>query len=165
MVITTIHPVRRTVSAAIRYIIDGDKTGDHSLVQSFMCEGKPDRAAEQFWEVRQRVGTGRSATLAQHLIQSFLPGEVTPEQAMMIGEELCHRLLGEQYQFVIATHIDHSHIHNHIVFNKLNSQNGDLDFIRITGMRCVYLQAAYRGIYSRYGFSSVCCCLLDYHQW
>ena len=124
MAITTIHPIRRTVSAAIRYIIDGDKTGDHSLVQSFMCEGKPDRAAEQFREVRQRVGTGRSTTLAQHLIQSFLPCEVTPEQAMMIGEELCHRLLGEQYQFVIATHIDHSHIHNHIVFNNTNMISG-----------------------------------------
>ena len=124
MAITTIHRVRRTVSAAIRYIIDGDKTGDHSLVQSFMCGGKPDRAAEQFQGVRQRVGTGRSTTLAQHLIQSFLPGEVTPEQAMMIGEELCHRLLGEQYQFVIATHIDHNHIHNHIVFNNTNMISG-----------------------------------------
>ena len=124
MAITTIHPVRRTVSAAIRYIINGNKTGDHSFVQSFMCEGKPDRAAEQFREVRQRVGTGRSTTLAQHLIQSFLPGEVTPEQAMMIGEELCHRLLGEQYQFVIATHIDHDHIHNHVVFNNTNMISG-----------------------------------------
>ena len=89
-----------------------------------MCETRPERATAQFRDTRERVGTGRSKVLAQHLIQSFAPDEVTPEQAMKIGEELCHRLLQDQYQYVIATHIDHDHIHNHIVFNNINMFSG-----------------------------------------
>ena len=52
------------------------------------------------------------------MIQSFAPGEVTPEQAMQIGEELCDRYLKGDYQYVIAVHHDKSHLHCHIIFNK-----------------------------------------------
>lgn len=65
-------------------------------------------------------GTGRSTTLAQHLIQSFAPGEVTPEEALAIGTELCERYLKDQYQYVLAVHTDHEHLHCHIVFNNTN---------------------------------------------
>ncbi|WP_242837723.1 relaxase/mobilization nuclease domain-containing protein [Ruminococcus albus] len=104
--------------------MDGNKTRGHALVQSFMCETEPVRAAEQFRAVRQRFGTGRSTTQAQHIIQSFSPGEVTPEKAMEIAEELCHRLLQEQYQYVIAVHEDHEHIHAHIIVNNTNMITG-----------------------------------------
>ena len=65
-------------------------------------------------------GTGRSTTLAQHIIQSFAPGEVTPEQALAIGNELCERYLKDQYQYVLAVHTDHEHIHCHIICNNTN---------------------------------------------
>ena len=89
-----------------------------------MCETEPVRAAEQFRAVRERFGTGRSTTKAQHIIQSFAPNEVTPEKAMEIAQELCHRLLQEQYQYVIAIHIDHDHTHAHIVVNNTNFITG-----------------------------------------
>ena len=109
---------------SLEYIVDRNKTRGHALVQSFMCETEPTRAVEQFRAVRQRFGTGRSTTKAQHIIQSFSPGEVTPERAMEIAEELCHRLLQEQYQYVIAVHEDLEHIHAHIIVNNTNMITG-----------------------------------------
>ena len=58
------------------------------------------------------------------MIQSFAPGEVTPEQAMQIGEELCDRFLQGNYQYVLAVHNDKSHLHCHIIFNNTNLYNG-----------------------------------------
>ena len=58
------------------------------------------------------------------MIQSFAPGEVTPEQAMQIGEELCDRYLKGDYQYVIAVHNDKDHLHCHIIFNNTNLYNG-----------------------------------------
>lgn len=70
------------------------------------------------------TGTGRSSVLCEHIIQSFAPGEITPEQAMAMAQELCHRLLKDQYQYVIAVHNDHDHIHAHIIFNNTNMVTG-----------------------------------------
>ena len=58
------------------------------------------------------------------MIQSFASGEVTPEQAMQIGEELCNRYLKGDYQYVIAVHHDKSHLHCHVIFNNTNLYNG-----------------------------------------
>ncbi|MBR1422689.1 MAG: relaxase/mobilization nuclease domain-containing protein, partial [Ruminococcus sp.] len=58
------------------------------------------------------------------MIQSFAPNEVTPEQALQIGEELCDRFLKGDYQYVLAVHTDHDHIHCHIIFNNTNLYNG-----------------------------------------
>lgn len=116
--------ISSSLCGSLEYIVDGNKTRDHSLVESFMCETDPVRAAEQFRAVRDRFGTGRSTTQAQHIIQSFEPEEVTPEKAMEIAQELCHRLLKEQYQYVIAVHEDHEHIHAHIIVNNTNMTTG-----------------------------------------
>lgn len=62
--------------------------------------------------------------MARHLIQSFLPGEVDPIKAHEIGMELCKKILKEDYEFVLATHIDRGHIHNHIIFNNVNYKTG-----------------------------------------
>ena len=58
------------------------------------------------------------------MIQSFAPDEVTPEQAMQIGEELCDRYLKGDYQYVLAIHTDKQHTHIHVVFNNTNLYNG-----------------------------------------
>jgi len=68
----------------------------------------------------RKNGTGRTEVLAQHIIQSFKPGEITPEQAFEVGEELCDRFLKGKYQYVLAVHTDHEHIHCHIIFNNIN---------------------------------------------
>ena len=62
--------------------------------------------------------------LARHLIQSFLPGEATPEIAHQIGLELCNRILKDEYEFILSTHIDKGHIHKHIIFNNVNMVTG-----------------------------------------
>ena len=52
------------------------------------------------------------------------PGEVTPEQALLIGQELCKALFNDEYQYVLAVHVDHSHVHNHIIVNNVNFYTG-----------------------------------------
>lgn len=123
MAYTSIHTIRATVSAAIAYITNGDKTIDGVYVNSYACRADSAGASEDFRAVRA-TGTGRTQILAYHMIQSFAPGEVTPEQAMQIGEELCDRYLKGDYQYVIAVHHDKSHLHCHIIFNNTNLYNG-----------------------------------------
>jgi len=69
-------------------------------------------------------GTGRTQILGYHIIQSFKPDEVTPEQALAVSEELCDRYLKGNYQYVLAVHSDRNHLHAHIVFNNTNMYNG-----------------------------------------
>lgn len=123
MAVTSIHSIKATVSAAIAYITDGDKTVNGVYVSSYACRADSRGAAEDFRAVRD-TGTGRTKILAYHLIQSFAPNEVTPEQAMQISEELCDRYLKGDYQYVLAVHSDRQHIHTHIIFNNTNLYNG-----------------------------------------
>ncbi len=69
-------------------------------------------------------GTGRTQILGYHIIQSFKPDEITPEQALAVSEELCDRYLKGNYQYVLAVHSDRNHLHAHIVFNNTNVYNG-----------------------------------------
>ena len=123
MAVTSIHSIKATVGAAIAYITDGDKTVNGVYVNSYACRADSAGVSEDFRTVRG-TGTGRTQILAYHMIQSFAPGEVTPEQAMQIGEELCDRFLQGNYQYVLAVHTDKSHTHCHIIFNNTNLYNG-----------------------------------------
>lgn len=80
-------------------------------------------AHTQFFRTREDAGT-RGTVLARHLIQSFLPGETSPEMAHQISLELCKKILKDEYEFVLSTHIDKGHIHNHIIFNNVNMVTG-----------------------------------------
>lgn len=62
--------------------------------------------------------------LARQPIQSFLPGETKPEMAHKIGLKLCKRILKDEYELILSTHIDKGHIHNHIIFNNVNMATG-----------------------------------------
>lgn len=119
MAVTNIHSIRTTLNKSIQYIVDGNKTRNGELVISSGCSADAQTASEQFAKIRV-CGSGRSTILAQHIIQSFAPDEITPEQAQRIGIELCQRLFGNDYQYILATHIDHEHIHNHIIVNNTN---------------------------------------------
>ena len=120
MVTTKLHGIRSTLSKSIEYVIDPRKTRNGTLVIANGCSASGQAAQAQFETVRKQ-GSGRSKLLAQHIIQSFAPGEITPEQAQLVGYEFCQKLLGEDYQYILATHIDHEHIHNHIIVNNTNS--------------------------------------------
>ncbi|MFR7397305.1 MAG: relaxase/mobilization nuclease domain-containing protein [Streptococcus constellatus] len=121
MAITKIHPIKSTLNLAIDYIVNEEKTDEQILVSTHKCH--QETAHTQFLRTRNNAGT-KGTVLARHLIQSFLPGETTPEIAHQIGMELCKKILKDEYEFVLSTHIDKGHIHNHIIFNNVNMVTG-----------------------------------------
>ena len=121
MAITKIHPIKSTLNLTIDYIVNGEKTDEQILVSTHKCH--QETAHTQFLRTRNDAGT-KGTVLARHLIQSFLPGETTPEIAHQIGMKLCKKILKNEYEFVLSTHIDKGHIHNHIIFNNVNMVTG-----------------------------------------
>ena len=122
MAITKIKPIRGTVSKALAYILDPQKTDDQLYVSSYGCAAS-DAAAKEFEWTRclaAQRGMQTPKVIARHLIQSFDVGEVTPELAHEIGKQFADELLKGKYEYVIATHIDKGHCHNHIIFNAVN---------------------------------------------
>jgi hypothetical protein len=113
MAYTEIHPVKSTLKKALDYIMDENKTDGLLLVSSFGCS--PDTADLEFDFTLGQARRG-GPNLAHHLIQSFAPGETTPEQAHEIGRQLADETLGGKYEYVLTTHIDKGHIHNHVIF-------------------------------------------------
>ena len=121
MAITKIHPIKSTLNLAIDYITSDDKTDEQILISSDGCS--PATAHLQFMNTRETNDT-RGTVLARHLIQSFVPGEVSPEKAHEIGLALAKEVLNGEYEYVLATHVDRNHIHNHIIFNNVNWKTG-----------------------------------------
>lgn len=122
MAITKIKPIRGTVNKAIAYIIDPKKTDDELLVSSFGCAASESAAKEFEWtrNLAAQQGAQIPKVIARHLIQSFDVGEVSPEVAHEIGKQFADEWLKGKYEYVIATHIDKGHCHNHIIFNAVN---------------------------------------------
>lgn len=121
MAITKIHPIKTTLNLSIDYICDATKTDEAILISSYKCGHKT--AALQF-ENTKEVMNSSCKNIARHLIQSFMPGEVTPSLAHEIGQELCEKHLKGKYEYVMTTHIDKGHIHNHIIFNNVSFVDG-----------------------------------------
>ena len=122
MAVTKIKPIRGTVNKALAYILDPQKTDDAFYVSSYGCAAS-DAAAKEFEWTRNlavQQGVQMPKVLARHLIQSFDIGEVTPEEAHEVGKQLADEWLKGKYEYVIATHIDKGHCHNHIIFNAVN---------------------------------------------
>lgn len=114
MAVTKIHPIKLTLNRAIKYVTNPDKTDEYALVDTYACG--LETAVLSFESTLNKARDHKNANKAFHLIQSFVPEETTPEQAHEIGMKLCENLLGGKYSFVIGTHVDKHHIHNHIVF-------------------------------------------------
>ena len=114
MAVTKTHPIKSTLKAAIDYICNNDKTDGKLLVFSFGCAAET-ADIEFGWTRRHAIDKGTH--LGRHLIQAFEPGEVSPEEAHEIGMQLAKEILGGKYEFVLTTHIDKGHIHNHLIFN------------------------------------------------
>ena len=117
MAVTKTHPIKSTLKAAIDYICNPEKTDGKLLVSSYGCAAET-ADIEFSWTRRHAIDKGTN--LGRHLIQSFQPGEVTPEQAHEIGMELAKEILGGKYEFVLTTHIDKDHVHNHLIFNAVS---------------------------------------------
>ena len=120
MAVTKTHPIKSTLKAAIDYICNPNKTDGKLLVSSFGCSAET-ADIEFAWTRRHAIDKGMN--LGRHLIQAFEPGEVTPEEAHWIGMELAREVLGGKYEFVLATHIDRDHVHNHLIFNAVSFQD------------------------------------------
>lgn len=121
MAITKIHPIESTLNYAIAYIIQPHKTEEQKFVEGYACSGQ--FAAEEMLKT-QTDNCYKGKNLAFHLIQSFAPNEATPEQAHEVGMKLAQELLGGQYEFVLSTHVDKEHTHNHIIINAVNFHTG-----------------------------------------
>ena len=117
MAVTKTHPIKSTLKAAIDYICNPDKTDGKMLVSSFGCAAE---TADIEFEWTRRHAIDKGTHLGRHLIQAFEPGEVTPEEAHRIGMELAREVLGDKYEFVLTTHIDKDHVHNHLIFNAVS---------------------------------------------
>ena len=117
MAVTKTHPIKSTLKAAIDYICNPEKTDGKLLVSAYGCAAET-ADIEFSWTRRHAIDKGTN--LGRHLIQAFQPGEVTPEQAHEIGMELAKEILGGKYEFVLTTHIDKDHVHNHLIFNAVS---------------------------------------------
>lgn len=109
------------MSRAIAYILNPEKTDEKLLVSSYGCASET--AAREFeWtrKIAEQKGMNPVRIIARHVIQSFEIGEVTPELAHEIGKQFADEILGGKYEYVLTTHIDKDHVHNHLIFNAVD---------------------------------------------
>ena len=121
MAVTKIKAIRGTLSKAIAYILNPEKTDEKLLVSSYGCASET--AAREFeWtrKIAEQKGMNPVRIIARHVIQSFEIGEVTPELAHEIGKQFADETLGGKYEYVLTTHIDKDHVHNHLIFNAVD---------------------------------------------
>ncbi len=121
MAVTKILARNGGLKVAIEYVLNGDKTQEQILTAHLNCD--PGHAYQQMMDTKRELGKldGRQC---YHIIQSFVPGEITPELALEIATEFAREHL-PGYQVVIGTHTDRQHIHNHILFNSVNDETGE----------------------------------------
>ena len=121
MAITKILSRNDGLKQAIDYVLNGDKTQEQVLTAHLNCD--PGFAYQQMMDTKRELGklNGRQC---YHIIQSFVPGEITPELALQIATEFAAEYLAG-YQVVIGTHTDRHHIHSHILFNSINDATGE----------------------------------------
>ena len=133
MAVTRIIPIRgskgqsviRSLTERTDYVKAPEKTENGSLVYAYGCT--PQLVAAEFALSKRQYAqhTGRKApgVIAYHIRQSFKPGEITPEEANIVGRELAERFLKGKHAYIVCTHTDRRHIHNHIVFNSTTLDN------------------------------------------
>ena len=119
MATTSIHPIRVTEAKSIQYIINPEKA---AYVTRYGCWGNAAEISDEFSKLRS-MGRNTGSVLSYHIIQSFAPNEATAEQIHQAGLMLCDELFQGKYKYVLATHTDKEHIHNHIIFCKTNMEN------------------------------------------
>ncbi len=121
---TTLQPDIEAVEGVIKYIKNNDKTEQCKYVKAYNCT--VDKAFSEMMETQEFFGKAgrKNSVLAYHLVQSFKDFETTPEIAHKCGLELAERLFADKYEVVVATHLDHKHLHNHIIINAVSYLDG-----------------------------------------
>ncbi|NLC12697.1 MAG: relaxase/mobilization nuclease domain-containing protein [Chloroflexi bacterium] len=150
MAITKIHPIKSTLKKALTYVLEDNKTREGLLVSSFACS--PETADLEFgFTLSHCMEKGNN--LAFHLMQSFKPGETDAKTAHQIGDELAIELLKWKYEYVLSTHVDKGHIHNHLIFCAANFE----DYRKFVSNRKSYYQIRYISdrLCEQYGLSVV----------
>lgn len=137
MAVTKIFAIRKRLDDRIRYAVNGEKatldagityatnpekTEQLLFTSAINCESCETAFAEM-QATKRRFGK-LDGVVGYHFIQSFAPGEVTPEQAHAIGVAFAQRLFGEHYEVVVGTHLDRAHLHNHVVMNSVSFVDG-----------------------------------------
>ena len=120
MAITKIHAIQATVHKAVNYICNPEKTDEGILISSFGCS--PETAAFDFKFALSKTKQS-DPNKAFHLIQAFMPGEISYDEAHRIGVELADKLLEGKYSYIVSTHTDKGHVHNHIIFCAADNVN------------------------------------------
>ena len=121
MAITKILARKGRLDVGINYVLNGDKTEERVLTAHLNCD--PGRECRQMLDTKQAVGKVNGVQY-YHMIQSFKPGEITPELALEIAKEFAQEHL-PGYETVIGVHVDKEHIHAHILFNSVNADTGE----------------------------------------
>lgn len=115
--------VGSAISSIIDYVENPQKTDNGNLITSYECDSRTADAEFTFAKRQYKAITGRTQdrdVIAYHFRQSFRPGEVTPEEANRIGVEFAQRFLKDNNAFIVCTHIDRKHVHNHVIWNSTN---------------------------------------------
>ena len=123
-----IRVIHTRLDNSLRYVMNAEKTVDGAtgtvLIGGINC--LPETAYRDMMQTKRRWDKVNRPIQGYHLIHSFSPGEVTPEQAQAIGMELARRLVGDRFEAVVSTHTDHAHVHCHIVFNSVSCTDGKM---------------------------------------
>ena len=120
MAVTKILAKTVRLDKLIRYVVNPKKTEEQVFVSSVGCV--PESAARTWKDTKRRFGRTEGVQ-AYHLIQSFKPGEITPELAHEIGNRFAQKYL-DGYEVIVGTHVDKAHVHNHIIFNSVSDRDG-----------------------------------------
>ena len=118
----TQDPEKTSLEAAIDYALDREKTERTCYETAINCDRE--RVYADMMDTKRRWGKEGRKRKGYHIIQSFAPGEVTPDQAHAVGVEFARRLLGDRYEAIVSTHLNKAHLHSHIVFNSVNADTG-----------------------------------------
>ena len=121
---TSIKPDIDAVEGVIKYIKNEDKTENCLYVKAYNCT--TDNPYADMIDTQGFFGKAghKNAVLAYHLVQSFKDFETTPKIAHKCGLELAERLFADKYEVVVATHLDHKHLHNHLIINSVSYTDG-----------------------------------------
>jgi Relaxase/Mobilisation nuclease domain. len=119
MAVTKIFPVKNDIRPLINYVMNPEKTGEGVLCSGVNCLCDSESATREWRAVKSAYGkTG--GNVAFHAIQSFMPGEVSSETAHEIGMKLAAELWGDEFEVIVATHVDKNHVHNHFAINSVS---------------------------------------------
>ena len=121
MATTKVKSIKANLNRTVKYILNPSKTENQLYTGGFNCV--PDNAAQLMNDTKSRFHK-KDGRLGYHLIQSFKPGEITPDLAFNIASEFALQYLSNKYEVVFSTHVDRDHIHNHIVWNSVSCMDG-----------------------------------------